>query len=164
MRFRKRPDAQSSPADVYERLRQQVLGLTPDQLGGGSFAEEPILALLMETRYPEAVATLVAVADGTTSLYFSNGGGVIGAGTHAAVAEASERWLEAGRAALRDLPDVTDPALPADGMTQFLTVTPTALRGLAVPEAELGEGRHSLTPLFYAGQDVITQIRLAEGS
>jgi hypothetical protein len=53
---------------------------------------------------------------------------------------------------------------PADGMTQFLTVTPTALRGLAVPEAELGEGRHSLTPLFYAGQDVITQIRLAEGS
>jgi hypothetical protein len=163
MRFRKQQAAQSPPADVYHGLRQQVFALTPDQLGGGTFAEEPILALVMETRYPEAVATLVAVADGTTSLYFSNGGGVIGAGTHAAVAEASERWLEAGRAALRELPEVAEPALPADGTTQFLAVTPTGLRGLAVPEAELGERRHDLSPLFYAGQDVITQIRLAEG-
>jgi hypothetical protein len=26
-----------------------------------------------------------------------------------------------------------------------------------------GEGRHRLSPLFYAGHDVITQMRLAEG-
>jgi hypothetical protein len=47
--------------------------------------DAPILALLMETGYPEAVATLVAVADGTSSLYFSNGGGFIGVGTPAGV-------------------------------------------------------------------------------
>jgi hypothetical protein len=137
------------------------LDLTSEQLGD-SFAEEPLLALVMETRYPEAVATLVAVVDGTTSLYFSNGGGVVGAGSHAAVAEASERWLEAGRAVLAQLSEVTEPRLPADGVTQLLAVTPAGMRGLAVPEAELGEGRHDLAPLFYAGQDVITQIRLAE--
>jgi hypothetical protein len=48
-------------------------------------------------------------------------------------------------------------------MTQFVAVTPEGLRGAVAPEEELGEGRHELSPLFYAGQDVITQIRLSEG-
>ena len=70
----------------------------------------------METGYEEAVATLVAVADGTTSLYFSNGGGVIGAGTHAAVAEASRALLETGRDALPALAPMEDPPLPDVGL------------------------------------------------
>jgi hypothetical protein len=165
MRFfgRKRDTEQQPPAEVYVGLRQQLLRLTPDQLGHGAFADAPILALLMETGYPEAVATLVAVVDGTSSLYFSNGGGFIGAGTHAAVADASRRWLETGREFLPELSVITDPPLPTEGMTQFVAVTRDGLRGAVAVENELGEGRHGLSPLFYAGQDVITQIRLTQG-
>ena len=159
---RKRGREQQPPAEVYQGLRQQALRLTPDQLGG-AFGDAPILALLMDTGYPEAVATLVGVVDGTASLYFSNGGGFIGAGTHANVAEANRRWLEAGIASLPELSVVTDPPLPAEGMTQFVAVTPDGLRGSVAPEAELGEGRHRLSPFFHAGHDVITQIRLAQG-
>jgi hypothetical protein len=76
------------------------------------------------------VATLVAAADGTASLYFSNG--------HRSAVPRGEpdavRRRHAGR--------------PALGV---------------VPEDDLGEGEHPLSPLFYAGQDVITQIRLAGG-
>jgi hypothetical protein len=165
MRFfrRKRDPEQAPPADVYIGLRQQVLHLTPDQLGNGAFADAPILALLMETGYPEAVATLVAVVDGTSSLYFSNGGGFIGAGTHAAVAEASRRWLETGQEFLPQLSEITDPPLPTEGLTQFVAVTREGLRGAVAQEEELGEDRHRLSPLFYAAQDVITQIRLTQG-
>jgi len=165
MRFfgRKRDAEQPPPAEVYVGLRQQLLRLMPDQLDDGAFADAPILALLMETGYPEAVATLVAVVDGTSSLYFSNGGGFIGAGTHAAVAEASGRWLETGREFLPELSVITDPPLPTEGMTQFVAVTPEGLRGVVAVEEELGEGQHGLSPLFYAGQDVITQIRLTQG-
>jgi hypothetical protein len=165
MRFfgRKRDTEQPPPAEVYEGLRQQVLRLTPDQLGNGALADAPILALLMETGYPEAVATLVAVVDGTSSLYFSNGGGFMGAGTHATVAGASRKWLETGQEFLPQLSVITDPPLPTDGLTQFVAVTREGLRGVVAPEEELGEGRHRLSPLFYAGQDVITQIRLTQG-
>jgi hypothetical protein len=165
MRFlgRKRDTEQPPPAEVYAGLRQQVLRLTPDQLGTGVPADAPILALLMETGYPEAVATLVAVVDGTTSLYFSNGGGFIGAGTHAAVADASRRWLETGRELLPKLSAIEDPPPPTEGLTQFVAVTREGLRGVVAPEQELGESRHRLSPLFYAGQDVITQIRLTQG-
>ncbi len=165
MRFfgRKQDTNQPPPADVYAGLRRQVLRLTPDQLDDGALADAPILALLMETGYPEAVATLVAVMDGTSSLYFSNGGGFIGAGTHAAVAEASRRWLETGREFLPHMSAITDPPLPTNGLTQFVAVTREGLRAVTAPEEELGEGRHSLSPFFYAGQDVITQMRLAQG-
>jgi hypothetical protein len=159
--FRRRKERQPD-ADAYSELRQQVLQLTPDQLGD-EVAEGPLVALLMETGYPEAVATLVAVADGTTSLYFSDGGGVVGAGEHAMVADANRRLLEVTGSFLFQLSDVSDPSPPAEGLTQFVAVTRDGLRGAGAPEEELGEGQHALSQLFYAGQDVITQIRLLEG-
>ena len=146
---------------MYSDPRRQALGLTPDQLGHDADGA-PILALLMETGYSDAVATLVAVADGTTSLYFSNGGGIIGAGAHATVAEASRRWLETSATFLAQLSATTDPTPPAEGDTQFVAVTPDGLLSAVAPEEELGEGRQPLSPLFYAGQDVITQIRLLD--
>jgi hypothetical protein len=149
-------------AEVYAGLRQQALHLTSGQLGD-AFTGARILALLMETGYTEAVATLVGVADGTTSLYFSNGGGIIGAGTHATVADANRRWLESGLTFLPEFPVFTDPALRGEGITQFVVVTPDGLRGVAVPEHELGDGQHHLSPFFYAAQEVITQIRLTQG-
>jgi hypothetical protein len=163
MRFfgRGRVAQQHSPAAVYEDLRQQVLHLTPDQLGL-AFADAPIVALLMETGFPEAVATLVGVVDGTSSLYFSNGGGFIGAGSHAAVSEANGRWLEAGITCLPELSVITDPPLPAEGMTQVVAVTPEGLRGAVAAEKHLGDGQNRLSPFFYAAQDVITQIRLTQ--
>jgi hypothetical protein len=163
MRFfgRKRGSREQPPAEVFTGLRQQVLRLTPGELGE-AFAGAPILALLMETRYPEAVATLVGAVDGTSSLYFSNGGGIVGAGAHAAVAEANRRWLETGLTFLPELSAVDGPALPDEGMTQFVAVTPEGLRGALAAEDDLGEGGHALSPLFYAAQDVITQIRLVE--
>jgi hypothetical protein len=159
---RRRSGGRQPPAEVFEGLRRQILALTPDQLGD-AHSDAPILALLMETGYQEAVATLVAVADGTTSLYFSNGGGIIGAGEHATVADASRRWLEAGRTFLPALGEVADPPLPDTGMTQFVAVTPHGLRSAVAVEDDLGNNRHALSPFFYAAHDVITQIRLTQG-
>jgi hypothetical protein len=162
VRFRRQRDPDHpSRAEVYDGLRQQVLRLS-DQLDHAAFADAPILVLLMETGYAEAVARLVAVVDGTTSLYFSNGGGIVGAGTHATVVEASRRWLEAGQTAPPLLAESTDPPLPGEGMSQFVAVTPDGLRAAVAPEKELGEREHALSPLFFAAHDVITQIRLVE--
>jgi hypothetical protein len=67
-------------ADVYDGLRKQILELKTEQLGAPS--DQAVLAVVMETGYAQAVASLVAVMDGSASLYFSNGGGIIGAGVH----------------------------------------------------------------------------------
>src|SRR5205814_4760468 len=94
----------------------------------------------------------------------SNGGGLLGAGTHAAVAEASRRWLETGQEFLPQLSVMTDPPLPIEGLTQFVSVTREGLYGTVASEGELGENRHRLSPLFYPAQDVITQSSGVEAS
>jgi hypothetical protein len=158
---RRRGGEHGDAADIYVSLRRQILELGPDQVGPQG-PGAPVIALLMETGYPEAVATLVGVVDGSTSLYFSNGGGTIGAGGHSEVAAATGRWLEVGAGFLQHLSPVEEPSLPGNGQTQFVAVTPDGLMSTIAPEEELGNGEHVLSPLFYAGQDVITQIRLVQ--
>ena len=53
-----------------------------------------------------------------------------------------------------------EPEPPSEGLTQFVAVTPDGLRAAAAAEDDFGEERHGLSPLFHAGHDVITQIRL----
>ena len=158
---RKRDD---DAEETYRALRQLALDLTPALLGSDIPAGAPALALLMETGYPTAVATLVGVVDGTTSMYFSNGGGMIGAGSHPEVAAVTHRWLEMRGDTIDLLHPVSAPEPPGDGVTQFVAVTPRGLLGAALPEADLVEQRHPLSQLFYAGQDVITQLRLSEAA
>jgi hypothetical protein len=154
------------PAEVYVGLRRQALALTRELLDPDTASAGEVLALLLETGYPEAVATLVGLADGTTSMYFSNGGGMIGAGQHEGVAAATRRWLELGEQSLDQLPQAPgEVLLPDEGMTQLVAVTETGLRAARAPEEELGGGGHPLSSLFYAAHDVITAIRVVdEGS
>jgi hypothetical protein len=154
--------AGADPREVFLGLRSQVLNLTAASPGCPPNA--PVLALLMETGLARAAATLVGVADGTTSLYYSTGGGVIGAGTRRDVGIATARWLQTCGELLDQLSPVADPPLPSEGTVQFVAVTPGGLLGAVVPAADLGERRHALSPLFYAGHDVITQVRLTQAA
>jgi len=87
MWFRK---AKPDPADVLGEMREQVFSTRPQTIDVAPASDQTrIWVVVMETGYPEAVASLVVVADGTTSLYFSNGGGIIGAGEHSSVRTAA---------------------------------------------------------------------------
>jgi len=154
--------APADPRDVYLGLRRQALGITAGALG--ATLDSPLLALLMETGMSGAVVTLVAAADGTTSMYTSTGGGVLGAGARREVAEAARQFLETGGRLLGELSPVSDPALPPQGTVQFVAVTADGLLGAVASGAELGERRHALSPLFYAAHGVITQIRLSQAA
>jgi len=156
--------ADADPAEAYAGLRRLALGLTTESVGASAPPDAPALALVMDTGMANAVATLVGVADGTTSLYYSTGGGVIGAGTRHDVATATHRWLQACGPMLGQLSPVEDAPLPAEGMVQFVAVTPGGLLGAVAPAAELGERLHPLSPLFYAAHGVITQIRLTQAA
>ena len=150
-------------AEIYRDLRGRALALTRELLDPETASEGRVLALLMETGYPEAVATLVGLADGTTSMYFSNGGGIIGAGQHDEVAARTKRWLELADEILAELPETPgDVQLPDEGVTQFVAVTEAGRRAARAPDDVLGGGGHPLSSLFYAGHAVITAIRVAE--
>lgn len=158
---------QREPAahETYTALRSQILGASIDSLGGAGVAtDQEVVLALMEWNLDGNVVTVVAVADGTVSLYFSNGGGVIGAGAHDGPRRAAERFIQLA-AANRALLSATQSApLPAAGRTRFHLRTRSGALAADASTNELGEGRHALSPLFYAAQDVITAIRTAPPS
>ena len=145
-------------AEVYSDLRKQVLSLTADQLGTNS----SVLAVLMETGYPEGVATLVSVADGASSLYYSNGGGLIGSGEYKQVRDSSIALVNmAGKNQSKFTLTKTYP-LPKNGYTRFYVVTKSGVYTAEVLVDDLGNERHTLSPVFFQGHELISYIRAAD--
>jgi hypothetical protein len=65
-----------SRAEEYWNLRHQALSIQRTEVGiPEPPPEAPAWSILMETGYPEGTATLLALSDGTTSIYLSSGGG-----------------------------------------------------------------------------------------
>lgn len=159
---RREQSGHDDPTEVYAGLRDQILGLDPARAGIGPSADLPtVWGLMMETGYPNGTATLVALADGTTSMYFSSGGGVIGAGEYAQVARATRRLLEVTERYVPDMPPAAgDDALPAAGRVIVRALTYQGERGAEAAEDDLGHRRHVLSPVFHAAHEVITQIRI----
>jgi len=147
-----------APAEIYLDLRSQALAQTPHSL----VAEADVVGVLMETRYPEAVATLVAFIDGSASMYFSNGGGIIGAGQHEGPAAAARALVQVASEYLRDFVPTKEFPLPEVAHTRFYVVTRSGVLTAEAAEQDLGEGRLPLSPVFHAAHELIFQIRQAE--
>ena len=148
-------------AGSYEDLRARALAITADDLGAEG-RDVAVFGVLMDMAFPEGTATLIGLADGTTSLYHSGGGGIIGGGEHAHIAAATQMWV----AACAELADALEPAddclLSTAGLVQLVLLTPDGKRSVTAPEEELGAGGHELSRLFYAAHDVITELRLID--
>jgi hypothetical protein len=148
--------------EMFRTLRSMALGYNPSDLevpddapwGGAPMA-------MMETGLPNGTATLVAIADGSVSMYFSTGAAVIGAGGHAAVRGAAERFRTVASESRHLLQRSEDFPLPESGQVRFHVRTIDGTYTGAVTEALLRSGRHALASLYNAGQDLITEVRMA---
>lgn len=152
MRFRRKPD------DVYATMRSRALD-------AASFVrpttEHPdVCGVVVDIVQGAGSATMIALADGTASMYTSSGGGTVGAGEHDAVAQATRRLLLTAQSVVQALGPAIDGGLPDLGSVRFHVLTPAGVRAADVPEGVFwGQERHPLVPLVGAAQDVITRIR-----
>jgi hypothetical protein len=149
--------ASRSPASSYQSLREQALHGTREALGLP--AGKPAWGVLMETSFPEGTATLVCMSDGSTSLYMSRGGGIIGGGGHAGVRRAAVAFVTEASKHLEDTVTARSFPLPLEGRTVFYFLTDDGVRSADALEDDLGENRHALSPLFHRGHRVITELR-----
>jgi hypothetical protein len=151
-------DAPYEQAEVYRGLRQQILEMQPEAIGVSADVDRP-LAMLMEMGRPGAAVTLVAVADGTASLYFSNGGGMIGAGAYEPVQRAGANLLAEADKHREHLATTQEYPLPDQDQVRFYVIYPDCIRTAAAPLNERDTYQHSLSPLFYSANDLLTAIR-----
>ena len=141
-------------------LREMVFNLKPDQIGlTKENFKHPVWGIVMETGLSEGYFTLVSLADGTTSLYFSNGGGIIGGGEHENVREASGYFLTGAQHFYKKATKVTKHPAPNDGEVKFYFLTFNETLMYSAPEEKLGNDKNELSELFYAAHGVITELR-----
>jgi hypothetical protein len=152
----RRKDQAASPD-----LRSEILHADPTTLGLSPSGGHLLWGAVMDMAFPDGAASLVSLVDGTTSLYTSTGGGVIGGGAHASVVEATHTFLDVVGQHLSEIEEGTSDDLPAAGTVRFHTLGFDGRRMADAPETELQQRTHPLWPLYYAGHEVITALRIA---
>src|SRR6266404_2390468 len=138
-------------AEAYSSLRQMLFTTSPEKVGSEDVS---LWGVVMETGYDKAVVTLVAIVDGTVSLYLSNGGGFIGMGTHEGPKQAARRLLQAAATFTQFCQPTSTFPLPCRGRTRFFMLRG---RGVLTAESEtndLGHNRESLSPLFHVAHEL----------
>ncbi len=148
------------PAEASRGLRDNALTFSAGELGlAASEAHPNVFGVVMETGYPEAVVTLAVFGEGSTSLYFSNGGGIIGAGQHESVRRTHPALFQEAERGLSFCVPVADSAPPAVGRVRFYLRTFGGTVTAEADEQDLGNMRHQLSRLFHAAHGTIAAIR-----
>ncbi len=155
--FKKQPKA--GVAEAYIELRASALDAGPTV--GPPPADHPdVLGVLVDIPHGEAFATVVALADGTTSMYTSSGGGVIGGGQHIEIVQAARTVLRAVQANLVLFPADRDRGLPPVGFVRFTVIGPGGQRIAHVPEAAFwGQEPSPVADLIDPVQALISRLR-----
>ena len=139
-----------------------ALELQPAEIGLATDEGASVWGLVMDTVMADgAWHCLVVLGDGTTSLYTSSAFGVIGAGAHPAVRQASQTLLSGAEAALDLFTPTAMTSLPVPGQVAIRALTFTGQAVVAAPEDDLGHDRHPASPVFHAAHAVISEVRRA---
>jgi hypothetical protein len=155
------------PADndgMYSGLRDMTLHMKPEDLGLNPADREPY-AVVMDMDMNGYTATITSFATGDASLYLSTGGGTIGAGQASEdVSRAAKKFVRTAATHLDAMTKADSQPLPQSGEVIFYVMTRDGIYSASRSQRTLGEGRDDLSPLFYSGQEVLTQIRLLQES
>ncbi len=148
-------------AEMYAGLRNSLLTTKAEAIGLKPAANE-VWGVMMETGYSKAVASLVAVADGTVSLHFSNGGGIIGLGQHPGPRRIGKEFIALAQQFAAQAKPTTDFPLPQLDFTSFCLLSGSGVLFVEANANDLGQGRHPLSRLFLKGHELITEIRVID--
>jgi hypothetical protein len=156
----KKSDAPLDPAKMTAMLRDGVLAIGPEDIGLTGMDCPRVWGAMMELNDAGVVVSLVALLDGSVSVYLSDGGGVIGCGLHPDVRAAAAKMLQvAEQVADECVPTDRYPA-PTDQQGRFYLLTTQGVLSGTADRAELDEGAEPLAELYYAGHGVIGMVEL----
>ncbi len=162
--FIQRNDMKNKNSGGLWELRSRLFTMDPSELDikPGDNGCTQVWGVLMETGYEDGPVSLVVIGDGTVSIYFPSGGGVLGAGNQRPVWAAGKALLETAEYAQEFFNQPSDASFPGPGEIKFHILTFKGARMAGGLEKEISRGIGPLSTLYWAGQAVITQVRMAE--
>jgi hypothetical protein len=144
--------------ELSAALRAQVFNIRFADVGGSARASG-LYGAMVETALADAVVSVVALADGSVSLYVSDGSGCIGCGTHADVRVAAADFLQAADHVLTQSKATDDFVAPVADQVRVFLLTESGVRSLHAP---LSDVRRSASPLGQAYFAALSLLQVVE--
>jgi hypothetical protein len=157
--------ASPAPSDVYLDLRTLWFQTKPEDLGITAEPGSKVpYAVLMDMSVDGDLVTLASSIVGDGSLLYGSGGGFIGGVGHENVRKASIHFVELSGSFIDRMKLSTEFGLPSSGQVKIYVITPNGVYLTEELDPEtLAGGTHEFSPLFLAGNDVLTELRIANG-
>jgi hypothetical protein len=148
--------------EMYATLRTAALDAVALGLPAPPAEHPTVSGVVVDVPAPGGFVTIVAMGEGSTSMYASNGGGVIGAGGHASVARTTHALLAGIEPHLTGLDASDETSHPPPGLVRLFVLTPTGRRVADAPEdAFWGRLDHPLGDVLAGVQSVVSALREA---
>ncbi len=146
--------------NTYQSLRSMAVAVEPGSIGVTPSHELPhVFGVVMDMGMDQGTATLVVFADGAVSMYYSSGGGLIGAGEHENVKNVAHRLLSIANSDLASFSAGVPDVLPTKGFNQLTLLTFDGPARATASSTDFGYDRVPGGHVFRAAHDVISQLR-----
>ena len=142
-------------------LRVAFLSTSASSMGFQPSREYPrVFGVAMDWPIGEHTATIVTALDGSASLYTTATFGIIGGGpTHEAVRAAAQRFVKTAATHHDEAAPTSNYTYPSQGKVRFYLRTFDGARLIETESASVYSTSGKYSPLFRAGQAVVTELR-----
>jgi hypothetical protein len=116
----------------------------------------------MDWGMDSGTVTVVAMSDGSASIYLSSGGGSLGGIGQEPIRNAAKKAVSLAGDVQPQMKEAKAFPLPATGQVQFYALTDAGVYAAGSSEADLRTGQSPFTNVGNAMQGVITEYRIFE--
>ena len=155
-----KPKEEKTPEAIYMDLRQKALQRMPGSIDVELRENQPH-GLVMEMEMSGSVVTLACFVDGDAGVYYKTGGGMKGGIGHETVRNAAKAAIELTEPVLPRMIKTTNFPPPGAERVRFYVLTSQGVFTTETSRQSLSE-QSALSPLFYAGQEVVSQMRMVQ--
>lgn len=148
------------PVAAMKSVRDKIMNMSHEDAGLSRSIEFPrVWGVLFEAGMGGFVVTICALADKTTSLYSTNGSGIIGGGSEGNVPEASRGLLDAANEKSNIFKEVASYPYPEEGKVKVYLHTYDGVVAADAEEKDLDDPDHELAGIFSAAAKVFAELR-----
>jgi hypothetical protein len=155
-----RPAPGKADPAIYPKLRAHALAMRLPNL-----PSDAVFAVLMDWHVGNGTATVLAAADGTSSIYLSSGGGFLGGGQrYPKMREAAQQAVQLATSSQSRFEATETTPLPPSGEVYFYISTSSGVRRAIGRDADMRSGTDPLLALGNTMQQIVTIYRQASSS
>ena len=165
--FRKKSKANPSSIanqNTFDGLREMALSASSDSFEAPSQTRNGIFGVVIDVPTAQGSIALVTFSDGTSSIYTTTGGGIIGGGAHAVVKDASSKLLDQLALVSEEFNFENDGEAPPPEFVRFHVL---ALNGRSFADLQVEHfwkpSTSALNPVVAASQNLISAMRSVGG-